>query len=261
MDKKVRFALITGASGGIGYELARLFAKDGYGLVLVARSEERLHKVAEELKELGSPRVMVIAKDLSVPYSADSVYEATRDAGLHIHVLVNNAGAGVHGFFHETELRRELEIIQLNVVTPVHLAKLYLKDMLKMGEGHILNVASIASYQPTPLLAVYAATKAFVLSFNDALVDELKDTKVKLTALIPGPTATDFFRKAGAENTVAATEHPADPAEVAKTGYDSFRKKEHHAVAPGMRRQVIMSNLLPNERVTKMAHKQMEEKE
>lgn len=254
-------ALITGATSGIGYELAKLFARDNYKLVLVARNEERLNEVANELWALGSPRINTIVKDLSVPGSPGAVYEHTKREGIDIDILVNDAGVGEHGLFKDTNLDAELKIIQLNIVSLVHLTKLYLTDMLNRGHGRILQLASVASYQPTPMLSVYSASKAFVLSFTDSLIHELKGTGVTMTALIPGPTDTDFFRKAHAESTRAAQNDPQDPAEVAKAGYEGLLKGEHHAVASAsVHAQVAMSNVMPNEAVTSMAAAQMEEK-
>lgn len=255
----VKTALITGASSGIGYELARLFSIDKYNLVIVGRDENILEDIAEELTLLGSPSITVIHKDLSITGAAAEVYEETRDKGITVDILVNDAGAGVHGFFAETDIERELGIIQLNISTLVHLTKLYLSDMLAVRRGRILQVASIAAYQPTPLLAVYSASKAFVLSFTDSLINELKDTGVTMTALIPGATDTDFFINADAEHTKAAQNGPADPADVAKIGYEGLMKGAHHAIAgAAVQAQVLMSNLIPNEAVAAMARKQME---
>ncbi|WP_207425601.1 SDR family oxidoreductase [Pedobacter sp. SYSU D00535] len=260
METVSKTALITGASSGIGYELTKLFAGDGYNLVLVARNEDQLNKVADELRsEFKTKRVDVIAKDLSNINAAAEVYEETKRLGLEINVLVNDAGVGQRGNFWEIDFSKDLEIINLNIISLVHLTKLYLKDMLARNEGRILQLASIAAYQPTPMLAVYAASKAFVLSFGDALSNELKDTNITVTSLIPGPTDTDFFNKAGAENTVAASKAD-EPAKVAKEGYEALMKGEHHAVATALvGAQVAMSTVLPNEAVTKMARKYMEE--
>ena len=259
MEATNKTALITGASSGIGYELAKLFANDQFNLVLVSRNEAQLNTVASELKQLGAPNVTVIAKDLSKDGAAAEVYEETKRSGLEITHLVNDAGIGQRGLFWETDFKKDQEIIHLNVISLVHLTKLYLKDMLARNEGKILQVASIAAYQPTPMLAVYAATKAFVLSFGDALINELKDTNITLTSLIPGPTDTDFFNKADAEDTVAA-HHADEPAKVAKAGYSAMMKGEHHAVATVMvGAQVAMSNVLPNEAVTAMAKNFMKE--
>lgn len=259
MEMQNKTALITGASSGIGFELARLFAKDKFNLVLVARSVDDLNQAAAELKSLGAPQALVISKDLSIPGAAAQVYEETQRQGLTINVLVNDAGIGQRGKFADVDFEKDLEIINLNIVSLVHLTKLYLKDMLGRNEGRILQVASVASYQPTPLLAVYAASKAFVLSFTDALINEVKDSNVTITALIPGPTDTDFFAKANAEDTVAAHKTD-DPAVVAKEGYDGLMKGEHHVTATALvQAQVAMSSALPNEAVSAMAKKYMEE--
>jgi short-subunit dehydrogenase len=252
-------ALVTGASSGIGLELARLLAKDKFKLVIVARDEQTLNKVAEELRDLGSPKVTVVSKDLSQPRAAEAVFADTSQAGIDIDVLVNDAGVGQHGLFHEISLDRYQEIINLNITALVTLTRLYLPGMLERKKGRILQLASVSSYQPTPLLAVYAATKSFILSLSDALVNELKDTGVTVTALIPGPTDTDFFREADMETTKAAQNHPEDPAVVAKIGYEALMKGQHHATAPGVKKEIFMSSITPNESVAAKARKLMEE--
>ncbi len=260
MTKAKKTALVTGASSGIGYELARLFAKDSINLVLVARNKLKLDLAAIELYKINPDiSITVIPKDLSVVDSAKELYDHTSLLGIEINYLVNDAGIGQRGFFWETSFEKDLEIINLNIISLVHLTKLYLNDMLLRNEGRILQLASIAAYQPTPLLSVYAASKAFVLSFGDALVNELQDTNITLTSLIPGPTNTDFFNKAEASETLAA--HKTDEAaKVAKVGYDAMFKGEHHAVAtPAVSTQVAMSSILPNDTVAKMARKYMEE--
>jgi hypothetical protein len=252
-------ALITGASSGIGYHLSKLFAKDGYNLVLIARTEEDLHRVADEiLGEYGELEITILPKDLSIPGAAAEIYEETRNKGIEINILVNDAGIGQRGFFWDIDFTKYQEIITLNILAVTQLTHLYLKDMRSRNEGRILNLASIAAYQPTPMLAVYAATKAFVLSLGDALINELKDTNITLTSLIPGPTETDFFQKADMEDTVAAT--MADDAEkVANEGYDALMKGEHHVVGTAkVGVQAAMSSVLPNELVSKMARKYME---
>ncbi len=259
MTNQNQTVLITGATSGIGLELARLFACDNYNMVIVSRDEERLQEVAIEFQEMGAGRVTVIAKDLSMPNSAIEVYEETRNRNIHVDVLVNNAGMGEYGLFLETNLEKELSIIHLNIVSLVHLTKLYLKDMIAHdGEGRILQLASIASYQPSPMLAVYAATKAFILSFSDAIAEELRDTDVTVTSLIPGATDTDFFYKAGMQHTKAAHDDPEDPRIVAEIGYEALIKGERHAYAPGARQIAAMSSLLSNQNVAKMVEKQMQ---
>lgn len=246
--------LITGATSGIGYELGKLFAKDRASMVLVSRSDERLRAVSKEFLIYGATKVYTINKDLSYPGAASEVYNETQRGGMDVSVLVNDAGVGELGLFSETELDKEDMIINLNIVSVVHLTKYYLRHMLEKNSGRIMNVASIASYQPTPRLAVYSASKAFVLSFTDSLIYETKDTGVTVTALIPGPTDTDFFRKAHMENTKAAIDNPQDPAEVAEAGYKGLLRGTHHVTPKfSVRAQVAMSNLMPNEAVSSMA--------
>jgi short-subunit dehydrogenase len=251
--------LITGATSGIGLELAKLFAKDGNDMVIVARDEQTLNKVSDELLKLGAGKVTVISKDLSLPGKAEEVFMETSQSGIEIGTLVNDAGVGQRGLFSDIPLDKDLEIIHLNIISLLTLTKLYLKEMLERKSGRILQLASVASYQPTPLLSVYAATKAFVLSLTDSLGNELKDSGVSITALIPGATDTDFFNKADMENTVAAHHDPEDPALVAKIGYEALRQGKLHATAPGVKKEILMSSLSPNKRVAEKARKQMEE--
>ena len=251
--------LITGATSGIGFELAKLFAYDCYNMVLVARDEERLIEIATELQEMGAGRITIIAKDLCVPNAAAEVHHITSQHNIHIDVLVNNAGMGEYGLFSETSLEKELCIIQLNIASMVQLTKLYMKDMIDHDrEGRILQLASVSSYQPSPMMAVYAATKAFILSFSDAIATELRDTDIKVVSLIPGPTDTDFFRKAGMEHTKAAHDNLEDPEIVAMVGYSALIKGEPHAYPPGIWQMVAMSSILPNQNVAKMVEKQMQ---
>jgi len=252
--------LITGATSGIGKELARIFAYQGFNLVIVARNEQKLQSTANELKKIGAPRVTTISCDLSIAGNAGHLYEQVKEKEIQVDILINDAGAGEHGLFSETSLEEELAIIQLNVASLVHLTKLYLCEMVERNEGRIMQLASISSYQPTPKLAVYAATKAFVLSFTDALINELKDSNVTMTALIPGPTDTEFFIRAHADN-VKATENMDDPTSIAKIGYKALMSGKPHAVAPGITSQIVMSSLMSNQQVAAKARKQMEEKE
>lgn len=184
--------LITGASSGIGYELARVFARQKHNLVLVARSENKLQEIAGELRKAFGVQVTVLAKDVSVLASAAEIYDTLKQQGIAVGVLVNNAGFGDFGFFTETKWEKELEMINLNMTALTALTKLFVGDMVKRKSGRILNVASTASFQPGPLMAVYYATKAYVLSFSEAISNELVGTGVTVTVLCPGPTASGF---------------------------------------------------------------------
>ncbi len=190
-------ALITGASSGLGEEFARQLARESYDLVLTARREERLRAIAEEAKSLGSKRVDVIALDLSIPGSAEALHRRITDKRIAIDYLVNNAGFGTSGRFAKLPLDRELEEINLNVMAPVALARLFLPAMVELKHGTVINVASTAAFQAIPFMATYGATKAFLLSFSEALAEELRGTGVVVTALCPGATRTEFQQVAG----------------------------------------------------------------
>ena len=185
-------ALITGASSGIGLELARIFARNQCDLILVARESDRLRQAAATLK------ARVIARDLADPQSAQAIYDEL--ASTRIDYLVNNAGFGLGGPFYSTDRQTELDMIQVNVTSLVDLTKLFLPAMVARKSGRILNVASTAAFQPGPLMAIYYASKAFVLSFSEAIAEELNGSGVTVTALCPGPTASDFQRRAGLDH-------------------------------------------------------------
>lgn len=245
-DNRNKYALITGGTSGIGYELAKLFASDGYSLILVARMEDRLQQVTDEFKQLGV-EVTPVAKDLFKDGAAQEVYEEVKEMGILVDVLVNDAGQGEHGKFVETDLQRQLDIIHLNVISLVTLTRLFTADMVARGTGKILQIGSIVSKTPAPYLAVYAASKAFVLSFSEALSYELKDTGVTMTCLMPGRTDTDFFHKAQMEDTKEYQKNLADPADVAKEGYEALMKGDTRVVAGAMNKMMMgMLNATPD---------------
>ncbi|MCY7350391.1 MAG: SDR family oxidoreductase [Cytophagaceae bacterium] len=216
-------ALITGASSGFGREFAKLFAQDGYNLVLVARQQEVLQQLSDELTQAHGINATVLAKDLAQPDAADQIYLECQQQGIQVDVLVNDAGLSEYGKFVESDLRKELDTIQVNVTSLVYLTKLFLRDMVARNEGKILQLGSTLSLIPTPLMAVYGATKAFVLSFTEALQNELNDTNVTLTILMPGAADTDFFNKAGAEDTkVYQDTKLSKPEDVARDGYEGL---------------------------------------
>lgn len=252
------YALITGATSGIGYELAKLFAADGYNLVIVARDQGQLDLKAAELQQNGI-RVIPIAKDLFDPEQAFALYAELQAQGTAIDVLVNNAGQGVYGEFEETDIDRELDIINLNISSLVVLTKLFLKDMTARNSGKILNTASIASKTPGPWQAVYHGTKAFVLSFTEAIREELRDTNITVTALMPGVTDTDFFNKADMLDSKAVQdkEAMADPADVAKDGYEALMAGKNKVIS-GLKNkiQVGMGNLMPDSALAHQIYEQ-----
>ena len=260
MSNSQKFALITGATSGIGYELAKLFAKEGINLVLVARNEENLKKTAHELRQETDIEVHSIAADLFEPGAAKQVYDQVKETGITIEYLVNNAGQGEWGRFFRTDLDRDIDIVQLNIVALISLTKYFLQEMVSRNSGRILQLASAFSKTPAPYAAVYAASKAFVLSFSEALVNELEETEVTVTALLPNATDTDWFHKAKAENTVTYKEGPLyDPAEVAAAGYKGLMNGDAK-VEPGFMNkfQNALGTILPDSATAAMAEKQME---
>ena len=216
-------ALVTGASNGIGLELARLHAKKGGDLVLVARSGDKLVALKTELEAEHNVTVHVIATDLAAVNAAQEVFEQTEALGLEVDVLINNAGFGGHGKFHQRELAQDQDMIQLNIVTLTNLTHLYLKGMLKRNSGKILNVSSTASFMPGPLQAVYYATKAFVTSFSQAVAEEISDTKVTVTALCPGAVDTGFVAAGDLEG-LDAWDKAATAESVAECGYKAMEQ-------------------------------------
>ncbi|MBI3799452.1 MAG: SDR family oxidoreductase [Deltaproteobacteria bacterium] len=194
-------ALITGASTGIGYALSKCFAADHHNVILIARQEAKLRQVAAELSGQFGVSAKVIVADLANPDAPQQIADEVRQDSLQVDYLINNAGFGLGGKFVETKLPAELEMMQVNMVALVHLSKLLLPAMVARRHGKIMNVASTAAFQPGPLMAVYYATKAFVLSFTEAIANELAGTGVTVTALCPGPTRSEFQQRAGIENT------------------------------------------------------------
>jgi hypothetical protein len=219
-------ALITGASGGIGYELAVQFARNGFDLVLAARSVETLKQISEDLQARFRVTVHIAPFNLARPESPSELYYHLERNGIVVDVLVNNAGFGTHGFFHEIDAQENLDLLQLNITTLTHLTRLFLKGMVERNSGGILNVASTAAFQPGPFMATYYASKAYVLSFTEAIAAELTGTNVKISVLCPGPTATDFQRRAGITGTVIGAKSllmmPAE--KVARIGYKQFMR-------------------------------------
>lgn len=230
--------LVTGASSGIGEELARRFAADGSDLVLVARSEERLRRLAAELEKTHGIAARVETVDLSEPEQLAELCERLRGEGVAVDVLVNNAGFGARGPVAELDLGRQLEMVRLNVEALTALTRFLLPGMLERRRGGVLNVASTAAFQAGPFMAVYYATKAYVLSFTEALAEETRGTGVTVTALAPGPTVTGFQEEAGLERTLLFRFGPMAAARVARAGHRAFRKGRV-LVIPGLSNRLL----------------------
>ncbi len=192
----MKTALVTGASSGIGAEFARQLAAKQINLVLIARSEDKLQELALQLQSRHGIQTYAIAQDLTIPRAGSTIFEKIQHQGLRIDLLVNNAGFGDYGTFSDRPLEKQLSMIQLNVNVLVELTGLFLPAMKQRGEGGIINISSIAGFQPFPKMSVYAATKAFVLNFTEALWAENKETGIKILAVCPGPTESQFFKAA-----------------------------------------------------------------
>lgn len=216
-------ALITGASSGIGLELAKIHAARKGDLVLVARSTSKLEALKVELAEKHGVDVLLLPKDLSIPGSAEEIYQEVKARDIEVEYLVNNAGFGDYGFFHETDWDKEEMMINLNMLTLTHLTKLFGTDMVAKKHGYILNVASTAAFQPGPLMSIYYATKHYVLAFSEGIANEWKAFGVKVVALCPGATASGFQSAAEMEESklVKGKKLPSS-AEVAQYGYDAM---------------------------------------
>jgi uncharacterized protein len=257
---KNKNVLITGATSGIGYEFAKIFAQHNYNLILIARNRENLRKTAAEMKKISNNiEVTEIAIDLFEREAAHEIYKITKERRIFVDILINNAGQGEWGKFSETDLDREISLIDLNINSVLGLTKYFLKPMLKNGKGKILFLASAVSKAPSPYMAVYAATKAFILSFAEALTNETKDTSITITALQPDATDTDFFHKAKAENSVMYKEKKlADPEKIARDGFEALQKGQN-IVQPGLQNkfQGVLNNIISDNAVANNMERQM----
>lgn len=226
-------ALITGASSGIGLELARLFAQDKSRLVLVARSSDKLEQLADDLRRNQGVEALVVAKDLADAAAPQAIFDELKARAIDVDVVVNNAGFGSVGALAALPLQRQMDMIQVNVAALTHLTRLFLPGMIERSRGGILNVGSTAAFQPGPNMAVYYATKAYVLSLTEALAEELAGTGVKVTCLAPGPTATGFGADSGMQHSFLFKLGTIDARTVARHGYQGFRKGRV-VVIPGL---------------------------
>ncbi|SFV05468.1 Short-chain dehydrogenase [Methylobacterium sp. 174MFSha1.1] len=240
-------AVVTGASSGIGLELAKLFAADRYDLLIAARSEH-LEAVACRMREAGTS-VEVCRADLSKPKGVETLCAAIQAAERPLEAIAINAGVGLGGPFVENRWEDELNLMQINVVETVHLAKLVVPGMVARGRGQVLFTSSISGTTPVPFEAVYGASKAFVLSFAEAIRNELRDTGVTVTALLPGQTETNFFHHAGMDDTSIGAGPKSDPADVAKAGYDAMMAGREKVVAGSIATHfeaAVLNRILPD---------------
>jgi short-subunit dehydrogenase len=252
------FAVVTGASSGIGFELAKQFARNGFDLMIVAEDED-IFDAATEIESLGA-RVEPVQIDLAEEGGVDEFYERISSFGAPVDAIAINAGVGVGGRFLETDIEDEINIINLNVISMVRLSKLILKDMILRDEGRVLYTSSIAADAPGPYEAVYAASKAFVQSFAEAIRNELEDTGITITSLQPGPTDTRFFERAGMTDTRVGAGKKDDPAVVAKEGFEALMAGKDHIVAGAMKNKVqsTMSKVVPETTAAEIHAKQTE---
>ena len=244
--------LVTGASSGIGLELAKCFAADKSDLILVARNTAAMETLAAELRREHQIEVHVITADLARPESPQKIFDELKGRGIVVDVLVNNAGFGLHGGFEELPLLRQLEIIQVNVAALVALTGLFLPGMMQRKRGGILNVGSVAGFLPGPNMAVYYASKAFVQSFSEALFEELRGTGVGVTNLCPGPTESNFSRTARGHYTREMSAAKMSAAEVAAAGHRAFRAGDCVNV-PGAKNVLLvqLTRILPRDTIRK----------
>lgn len=253
-----QLAVVTGASSGIGLELAKLFATHGYDLVIVAEDDE-INTAAETLRSLG-PIVESVQADLATREGVETLWRHVEAKGRPIDAIAINAGVGVGGPFLSTDLEDEINLINLNITGAVHLAKYAVEQMAERGEGRILITSSIAAEMPAPFEAVYGASKAFLLSFAEALRNELKDTRITVTALQPGPTDTNFFNRANMLDTKVGADKKDDPADVARDGFDALMAGKDHVVAGSFKNKVqsTMAQVTPD-KVTAEMHRKLSE--
>jgi short-subunit dehydrogenase len=247
-------ALITGASSGIGLDLARLMAPD-FDLIITARNQVRLEEIARELQEGHGNHVHVVPADLARPEAPEQIFAEINRRGLEVDVLVNNAGFGGYGAFAETDLKTELEMIQVNISALTHLTKLALPGMVERKHGQILNVASTAGFQPGPLMAVYYATKAYVISFTEAIANELKGSGIVVICLCPGATKTEFAKRADMEHARLFKLGAMNSQDVARAAYRSLLRRRRGLVIPGLMNKVMVQSLRisPRRMVTAIA--------
>lgn len=237
-------ALITGASTGIGKELATIHAEKGGDLIIVARNKEKLEHLKTTLEKKHGISVTVIVKDLVKATAPQEIYEVVKSAGIKVEYLINNAGFGALGKFHELEMKRQMAMINLNIASLTALTRLFLPEMVKRNEGKILNTSSTASFMPGPLQAVYFATKAYVTFFSNALSEELYDTNVTVTNLMPGATESEFGATSGMDKT-EMFKNTVSARSVAEDGYSAMEQGKIDIVSGLTFAQKVMMKMIP----------------
>jgi len=257
-----RFALITGATSGIGNGFAHVLARDGINLVIIARDETRLKEVKSELEARYSIKVKTISRDLADPEAPAEIFQILKQERIVLSLLVNNAGFNVYGKFEETDLEEEIKMIRLHIDAVTQITKLFLRQRSLQEENMILNVSSIAGFVPGPLVSVHFATRAYILSFSLALTNEFEGSDVHVTCLCPGPTKSAFFGRAGMNDVRLASGNPIklmDAQEVAAIGYNALKQRKAFVV-PGYRNKILafMARAVPRAMATKLTRWLME---
>jgi hypothetical protein len=260
MTKK--YALITGASSGLGVDFARQLSSKGWNLVLVARRGQRLNQMKQEILAANDVDIIILPIDLTITNAPQKIYQTLQNQEITVDILINNAGAGLYGPFHQTDLQRQLTLLQLNMTSVVQLTYFFLNDMLKRQTGHLLFVSSIGAFQPTPLYATYTATKSFILHFGLALHRELRSTGVSSTVLSPGVTKSEFLAVAGQKPNFFQRLTMMESSRVTQIGLEAMFKRRG-SVVPGIvnKLTVFFTYLLPRRATTAMAHWAMKEDE
>lgn len=239
IESNKKTVLITGASSGIGYEFARIFARQKYRLILTARESAKLLEIKNEFEGQYNTPTIILTKDLSDINEVNTIHEYIKSNNIRVDVLINAAGAGVYGEFKDTDFTKESDMIKVNILALTYLTKNILKEMLESNSGNIINVASTAAFKPGPLMSVYYATKAYVLSFSESIAAEISNTNVTLTILCPGPTSTDFMKKSSSSEVKDLKFKKMQTAsEVASYGYKAMLRKELTAI-PGISNRVL----------------------
>jgi len=256
-------ALVTGASGGIGYEFAKVLASQKYNLVLIARNVDKLFEIKQKFEDDYKVKVMIVPVDLTIPMVSEQLFHELDTKKIQIDVLINNAGIGDYGKFSQTDWKKEDQLIQLNIVSLTHLTKFFMKGMIERGSGRIVNVASTAGFLPGPIMSVYFATKAYVISFSQAIACELKGTGVTVTTLCPGPTESGFQTASYmGDSKIVKVRKMATSEEVAQYGYKAMMRGQSVAIHGKLNNFLVFAaqRILPRSAVVNMVRKQQESK-